>query len=413
MDTGSLVSFPVPPESAPPVQIPWYSWRRWGWNFLTFSILAHLGFGIVAAYFIVANIQGKRKQDFQAPGAKGLNAPTHALEHKVQMAKKQSSMSAPVAAKRITTTGLAKVALPSMPAMPKMDAVVMPAAMTGMGGSGMGLGGFGGGAGGGSGGGGGGGLSLFGMRNRTGGSLVGHLYDLKQDKSRHPTNMTEDKYSAVARQFVQGGFNVAALASYYQASVPLYATEMFTPNIDANEAPKAFGVESEVQPRLWLAVYHGTVIPTETGTYKFVGFGDDVLVVRFDHRVVLDGGYNNPSGITSSTIHYYSFQGGDWYAGQGHKGGHKEGPSFNVEAGKPYDMDILIGEQPGGQSCFQLLIKKDGETYSQDDKHNPVLPIFRLVGSGLPEPNGALPPFATEGPIWKAEMPSGVPTSQQ
>ena len=87
-------------QTAPRRVLPWYNFRRWGWNFLTFSILLHALFGIVAAFLIVASIQGKRKQDFLAPGAKGPNAPTRALEHKVSMARKQSTMSAPVSAKR-------------------------------------------------------------------------------------------------------------------------------------------------------------------------------------------------------------------------------------------------------------------------------------------------------------------------
>ena len=62
----------------------------------------------------------------------GRPSSTRALEHKVQMAKKQSTMSAPSMAKRITTTGLAKVSLPEMPAMPKLAAP--PVKMAGAGG---------------------------------------------------------------------------------------------------------------------------------------------------------------------------------------------------------------------------------------------------------------------------------------
>ena len=398
----------VPAVFAPPVSHPWYHWRRWGWNFLTFSILLHLLFGVGAVYYIVATIHPQRKQDFLPPGPKGPNASTRALEHQVQMAKKQSTMSAPVAVKRVTTTGLSRTALPAMPAMPKMDAAVMPAvAMSGMSGSGMGLGGFGNGGGGG-GGGGGGALSLFGVRTRTGGSLVGHLYDLKQDRSRRPTNMTPDRYLDVARQFVQGGFREGTFAPYFQASSTLYATQLFTPNIGAAEAPEAFGVEAEVQPLLWMAVYTGRVIPTESGTYKFVGFGDDMMVVRFNNRVVLDSGFINPSGLKSTPVHFYNIDTppGDWYFQPEKSGGHKESLPCTVEAGKPYDLQILVGEQPGGRSMFQLFLKQEGVKYQEDQKHNPILPIFRLVGGTLPTDEGKLPPFAKDGPIWKAELPS-------
>ena len=408
MDPAPAVPFSSPSFDAPQPVHPWYNWRRWGWNFLTISILAHVLFGIVAAYFIVATIQGKRNQ-FDAPGGKGPNAPTRALEHKVQMARKQNSMSAPVAAKRITTTGLSKVALPSLPTMPKMNALVLPATMTGMGGAGMGLGGFGGG-GGGSGGNGGGGLSLFGARTRTGGSLAGHLFDLKQNRSRGPTGINVEKALNVLSQFVRGGFNMGILNSYYEASVPLYATQLFTPNIDAVEAPKAFGVEQEVQPMLWAAVYSGKVVPNETGTFRFVGFGDDLLVVRFNGRVVLDRGYFDVSGVRSSHIYKYDFDAGNWYKDATKTGGHGDGAQIQVEAGKSYDMQVLIAELYGGRSMFQLLIEKDGVDYQQDANNHPIFPLFRLsAGTPLPQPSNAMPPFAKEGPVWGAEIAGAAP----
>src|SRR5207244_9901796 len=60
---------------------------------------------------LVQRYQANRKLTFKG-GPPSPNPSTRALEHKVQMAKKQSTMSAPSLAKRITTTGLAKVALP-------------------------------------------------------------------------------------------------------------------------------------------------------------------------------------------------------------------------------------------------------------------------------------------------------------
>src|SRR5207244_13264763 len=90
--------------------------RRWiatilGSKFLVISIAVHLLFGVGAAYWVVQRYQANRKLTFKG-GPPSPNPSTRALEHKVQTAKKQSTMSAPSLAKRITTTGLAKVALP-------------------------------------------------------------------------------------------------------------------------------------------------------------------------------------------------------------------------------------------------------------------------------------------------------------
>lgn len=129
---------------------------------LLISIAVHLLFGAGAAYIIVQNVAAKRKMTFTG-GPPTTNPSKRALEHQVAMGKKKNMMSAPAQAKRITTTGLAKVALPEMPAMPALTDV-MPTRITGMGGMGFGPGG-GGGGGLGSGGG-GSGINFFGLRAR-------------------------------------------------------------------------------------------------------------------------------------------------------------------------------------------------------------------------------------------------------
>jgi len=138
-------------------------WTRMGSNYvLLISIAVHLLFGGVATYIVVQNIGAKRKMTF-AGGPPTTNPSKRALEHQVAMGKKKNMMSAPAQAKRITTTGLAKVALPDMPTMPAMTDV-MPTRIAGMGGMGFGPGGGGGG---GLGtGGGGSGINFFGLRAR-------------------------------------------------------------------------------------------------------------------------------------------------------------------------------------------------------------------------------------------------------
>ena len=84
-------------------------------RFLFISILVHLVFALGATAYVVQTIVAKRKLTFiSAPPSPNPN--TRALEHQVQMAKKQQTMSAPAMPKRIVSTGLAKVSLPEMPA---------------------------------------------------------------------------------------------------------------------------------------------------------------------------------------------------------------------------------------------------------------------------------------------------------
>ena len=128
---------------------------------LMLSIVVHLVFGAAATYFVVQRIQMKRKMTFEG-GPPTVNASKRALEHKVSLGKKKAVMSAPAQAKRIMSTGLAKVALPELPSLPSATEAV-PNKMGGMGGVGTSFGSGGGGSG--LGGGGGSGINFFGLRS--------------------------------------------------------------------------------------------------------------------------------------------------------------------------------------------------------------------------------------------------------
>jgi hypothetical protein len=137
-------------------------WRRaTSSKVLMLSIAIHLVFGAAATYFVVQRIQMKRKMTFEG-GPPTVNASKRALEHKVSLGKKKAVMSAPAQAKRIMSTGLAKVALPELPSLPSTTDAV-PNKMGGMGGVGTSFGSGGGGSG--LGGGGGSGINFFGLRS--------------------------------------------------------------------------------------------------------------------------------------------------------------------------------------------------------------------------------------------------------
>ena len=128
---------------------------------LVISIAIHLIFAAGATYLIVQRVQLKRKMTFQG-GPPAVNASKRALEHKMSLGKKKAVMSAPAQARRIMSTGLAKVALPDLPSLPSATDAV-PNRMGGIGGVGNSFGG--GGGGGGLGGGGGSGINFFGLRS--------------------------------------------------------------------------------------------------------------------------------------------------------------------------------------------------------------------------------------------------------
>lgn len=390
IDTPAGVAPPTPRRRR-------WSWRHFGGKFLVISIAVHLLFAAGAAVFVVQRIQANRKLTFKG-GPPSPNPSTRSIEHKVQMAKKQSTMSAPTLNKRITTTGLSKVALPDMPAMPKTaaapskmasaggtDSSFAMGAMSNTGGSGAG----------------GSAVPFFGFKeSKGGGSLVGKFYDLKQTKDKKPSNLDQDKgYPSELAQFVNG-WNESNLAKFFVGPNPLYTTQIFIPKSPAQQGPQAFGLGS-VQPKMWVIHYKGNVIPPESGTYRFVGMADDVLVVRFNGRVVLDCGSTNPSGKGPSQ--FYASDGLQMKSDMGWYKGLGRGETFQVNAGESYPMEVLIGEWPGGDFKAWLLLEKDGVQYERDSKGNPILPIFKLQASEVAKPSVEAPVFAKGGPAWKAE----------
>lgn len=242
------------------------------------------------------------------------------------------------------------------------------------------------------------GSGFFGSKkmNQTG-ALVGRFYDLKQTRTRKPSGVSPDEYHRIFRKFVSEGWNPGILNDYFRAPKPLYSTQIMIPNMSADEGPKAFDMDKEVQPSRWLVHYTAKVSPPESGRYRFVGAGDDVMVVRFNRKVVLDRCWYQADQEWSPKKNYD-------YGWTGIPNGFAQGDAIDVREGEWYDLEILIGEQPGGLVFACLLMEKEGEEYTRDAKGNPILPVFRLADMAMPElqPGQTLPPYFPTGPIWKA-----------
>ncbi len=387
---------PNPEPAGPPASKRGWWARILASKFLVVSIAVHLLFGAGATLYVVQRYSAKRKLTFQG-GPPASNQSKRAMEHKVSMAKKKNSMSAPAQARRISTSGLAKFTLPEMPAMPTAT-MVTANKMPGMGGMGIGTapGGGMGGGGMGGGGGGGGGLTTFGFRNGSAGGLAGQFYDLKQTRDRKPSGVDGRKYGQIVAEFITKGWPESAFNEFYKAPKALFAVQFLIPDMDAKNGPAAFDVEKEVKPERWVCLYKGTVVAPETGTFHFVGGGDDILFVKFGGKTVLNACWYSGDFPGKSEARY------DY--GWPQAGGFAKGDGFHVEAGQTYPIEILLGEWPGNKTHFVLLIEKDGAPYAKGPNGNPVLPAFRMADVKAPklEADQTLPPHRDDGPIWRA-----------
>jgi hypothetical protein len=244
---------------------------------------------------------------------------------------------------------------------------------------------------------------LFGSNKRgKGNEFVGQFYDLKQTKDGRITEIGElvanakstdfgsdpdlkassKLYKEVVRRFLSG-WNASILKRYFKAPQEKFATTFMIPKISADEAPKAFGVEKQVKPMKWLALYQGQISAPETGKYRFCGRADDIMAVRVKKRLVLDASFMNASGWESEDpnnkkYEMYSNSGvviGDWIL---------------LQKDKPVPMEVLIGEEPGGVFFCQLYIEQEGvdypvrtEQYEKDKVketlQRPILPIFKTA----------------------------------
>lgn len=140
------------------------SWRqRYSAPVLIGVLVLHLFFGGIAATWVVSRYNAARKLTFNA-GPKSPNPSERALEHRVQLQKKNQSSSAPPAVpQRVLTTGLAKVTLPPMPEI-KMPGSA-PRTMMSAGGTGVAFGSSAASSLGGGGGGNGTAINFFGIRD--------------------------------------------------------------------------------------------------------------------------------------------------------------------------------------------------------------------------------------------------------
>lgn len=236
--------------------------------------------------------------------------------------------------------------------------------------------------------------SAFGTSGGSEAALIGILYDLKQTQQGEPSGVTEQNYPAVLGDFLNSEWDEEVLNQYFRVSRPVYATRIFIRTISADQAPKAFGVDDVVEPRLWLVHYKGQVEAPMDGVYRIAGFADDFMAARMNGRTVLVSGRPDcippgyewePSSPDGMNVGNGQIRYGDW---------------VSVKKGEVVDLDVLVGERPGGIFSAWLYIQRKGETYPMKGS-DPILPPFQL--SERPVANSDVS-FAPPRPssVWKA-----------
>jgi len=372
-------------------------WQKFGGEGFIVSVAIHAVLVIIAAFLIISVTKESAKKDPESfsTGSGGGAAGDKAKQFKTRLQPKNPKTTAKTPARITSKSATATIALPDVPN------VAVSSLNTGLMGGGSSKG-FGGGTGGGIGSGTGIGrgngknfVSVFGSKMAVNG-LPGSFYDFKQNKAGKPTpmmggapekfgdpsnNAAIGLYVKEVNDFFDKGFSPSSLGNVFRAPDTLLASQIFIPPCPATEAPKAYGVGEVCKPSRWIAHYKGAVKPPQNGKFRFVGSGDDFLVVRWDRKVVLDSGYGQ-----------YIVGNDNIYPGFGKKGFDEThpsklgkplrcGPWINATRDKETPLEVVIGETPGGTFYAILLI----EVADANGKGDGKLRLFRLTTDELPE----------------------------
>ncbi|MGF1656219.1 MAG: hypothetical protein ACFCU3_04480, partial [Verrucomicrobiales bacterium] len=119
---------------------------------------------------------------------------------------------------------------------------------------------------------------------------------------------------------------------------------------------------------------------------------DDFIAVAVDGRTVMHGG--RPDMLKLPEVGWEPPE----PDGMNVRGGRlRYSDWLELEENTPIDLDVVIGERPGGSFSALLYWQEQGESYYQGNG-GPILPAFQLAPAPVPDREAS----ASGYPVWKA-----------
>jgi hypothetical protein len=374
-------------------------WQRLGGEGLALSVLVHIVLVLIAIVWVVSTVTdgaGKKDPNTFATGAGGGAGGPKAKEFKTKLQPKNIKSLAKTNTRITSKNANASLAVASLPSM--SNPLLSAGAIGGGSSKGFG-GGSGGGIGSGKGVGSGGGrnfVSLFGMKSNAGlavGGLIGTLYDLKQTSDRKPTSAAPANtgiapYRTSVREFLESGWSTGRLQKFFKSPDKLVSGQLFITGRSADDAPKAFEVEKLMKPSRWVVHYRCYVEMPSSLPFRFVGSGDDFLIVRWNRKIALDDGYEtylagggNYKDFGVKVTQEYKVD-----RRPGSLSRLKAGPWIQVTKGTKVPVEVLIGETPGGVfDCYLAIeVAKSSTKVNGQYEGEGKLRLFRCGADPLP-----------------------------
>ena len=363
-------------------------WKSIGGKFLVFSILAHLLFLAGAAYYIIEIIAPQRQKPIMVVPP-SVNAIKDNADHN-KIVQQQRENSSPLTPPKVAySTGKTDIVINPPPLDAMQNTSLTPSIVPGSigdnpfshqgpsGPSGPGSNSR---------------PTTFGYTEYKPGSLRGTFYDFKFLSDGQPAKNPDNDYKADITKFVMDGWKDSELDKYLKGNTPLYATQVFMPVVNTNEAPADFHSPKPESPGKWIVVYKGDVSPPASGAYHFVAAGDDDMIIRFDGRTVLFHCEHipTPAGLEGQEYHY-----------EGQRLGFARSLPLKVQEGAVYPIEILIGDDIPTKTFAKVLIEKEGTHYQAAPGGGPTLPVFALDKVQVtPETDGTPPLPHLDAPLW-------------
>ncbi len=219
-------------------------------------------------------------------------------------------------------------------------------------------------------------VTIFGGGQTIGNDFVGTFYDFKRDRKGNFISTDTGEFTDKLLRFIKNGWRPSDLARYYRSPKKLYATCFMIPPILSSLGPRAFG--EDTGGWTWMVLYKGKLVYPEDIKFRFWGFGDDILVVRVNNKVVLNGSWHNDGVPSRITLRWDSDSCDDsrfWYANNKAR----VGDLIELKAGVPVDMEVMIGEVPGGIFSSMLTVQVEGVEYPKNRQGGSILPMFKTA----------------------------------
>jgi hypothetical protein len=194
------------------------------------------------------------------------------------------------------------------------------------------------------------------------------------------------------------------LKDYFRAPQKLMATQFIIPRMDADEAPKAYGVEKDVKPSQWLAVYRGKVQPPTPGDWCFLAEADDIILVAINGKLILDGSWHTVANVPENGKIALN------YNNSGNpKGGYVRSQPIHFNAGEWADMMVAIGEWPGGKFWAVLGAEQasGGGSNGSFGGNSKSMPLFKTAAVKVPKLDPEYPLVDLNARPWRVQGGSG------